>query len=212
MINVILCDSTSNDIQLSKELLHSCPSINIVATSCSSTELLNLLQNKLDADVIILDIALPFTNSLTLIKDITMYHPNYKVLIHSLIDNFEIIKLSISFGANGFLYKRDIVPCFLEEAIYHIHEKGYYTNLILHKGIFDLAKQQKPKLPEIGIYSITRQEEKVLKLLHTDYTYKEIAVSLGMKPRTVEWHVDNIFSKLGVTTRAGAINASIFKA
>ena len=95
MINVILCDSTSNDIQLSKELLHSCPSINIVATSCSSTELLNLLQNKLDADVIILDIALPFTNSLTLIKDITMYHPNYKVLIHSLIDNFEIIVQSL---------------------------------------------------------------------------------------------------------------------
>lgn len=211
MIKVVLCDVSTNDIQLSKELLSICPSINIVGSTCSNTELLKLLQNNIVADVILLDITLPFTNSLTLVKDISSIYPSYKILVHSYIDDLDIIKLSISFGAAGFLYKRDIVPIFLEEVITRVHEKGYYTNLIIDKELFDWSKQQKPQLPDKGIYSITRFEERVLKFLQSDYTYKEIAVSLGMKPRTVEWHVDNIFNKLGVTTRSGAIRIGSFK-
>ena len=65
MINVILCDASPKDIQFSRELLYSCPSINIAATACGNTLLLPLLQKKIMADVIVLDINLPFTNGLS---------------------------------------------------------------------------------------------------------------------------------------------------
>ena len=205
MINVILCDAYLKDIQFSRELLHSCPSINIAATACGNTQLLQLLQKKIMADVIVLDINLPFTNGLKLIKNITQLHPPYKLLVHSHIDDMDIITSAIAYGAAGFLYRKDIVPAFLEEAITRIYTFGYYTNMLVQKEIFDSAKQQKPKLPTTGIFSITRKEEAVFKLLPTGKTCKGVGQILRLQTRTIECHVDNLFSKLGVTTRAGAI-------
>lgn len=211
MINVILCDASQKDIQFSKELLYSCPSIHVAATTCGNTQLLQLLQKQISSDIIVLDINLPFTNGLAFIKDITRFYPSYKVLVHSHIDDMEIITSTITHGAVGFLYRKDIVPAFLEEAITRVHTNGYYTDMLVHKEIYDSAKQQKPKLPAKGIFSITKKEEAVFKLLPTGKTYKEMGQILALKTRTIEWHVDNLFSKLGVTTRAGAIEIDSFK-
>ena len=50
-----------------------------------------------------------------------------------------------------------------------------------------------------------------MKLLQTSKTFKEIGQELGLQKRTVEWHIENIYKKLGVTTRAGAIEIGSFK-
>ena len=211
MINIILCDASLDGIQYSKELLRRCPSVNVVATSHTNTHLLQLLDKKIEATLIILDISLPFTNSLTLIKHIKQHHTAYKILLFTLEDDFDVIKLAITFGADGFLYKNDIVPSFMEKAITQICEVGYYTNVIVSKEMFDEAKQQKLILPETGLYSISKKEEEVFKLLQTGKTYKEIGKLLALQTRTVEWHLENIYRKLGVTTRAGAIEIGSFK-
>ena len=211
MINVVLCDASENGIHFTRELLHSCPSIEVAATANSNTQLLQVLQDRVDADLIVLDIHLPFTNSLSPIKYISEKHPSYKILVHSLADDLELITLAITFGAGGFLYKKDIVPGFMEEAITQIHRRGYYTNVIVTKEILVAAKNCKPKLPETGMFSITKKEEEVLKLLQTSKTFKEIGQELGLQKRTVEWHIENIYKKLGVTTRAGAIEIGSFK-
>ena len=172
---------------------------------------LNSLSQKIEADLIILDIHLPFTNSLKLIKWVKQKYPSYKILIHSMEDDIDTIILAITFGAGGFLYKKDIVPGFMEEAITQIYQLGYYTNLIVTKEIWNAAKKSKPKLPDYGLFSITKKEESILKLLQTSKTFKEIGQELGLQPRTVEWHIENIYKKLGVTTRAGAIDVGRFK-
>jgi len=211
MINIILCDASLEGLQHSKELLRSCPSIRIAATAIGDNQLLQLLQKGVDAEMIVLDINLPFTNTLTLIKCIKKTYPAYKILIHTLSDNLEWITLAITFGADGFLYKRDVVPSFMEEAITQISEVGYHANLIVTKGMFDKAKKQKAKLPKTGLFGISKKEEEVLKLLQTDKSSKEIAQMLSLETRTVEWHIGNIYGKLGVTTRAGAIEVGSFK-
>gem|GEM_PF-2818051 len=102
MTNIILCDASLDGIQYTKELLRRCPSVHIAATSHSGTHLLQLLDKKIDATLIVLDINLPFTNSLTLIKHIKQHHPAYKILLFTLEDDLDTIKLAITFGADGF--------------------------------------------------------------------------------------------------------------
>ena len=131
--------------------------------------------------------------------------------MHSLAEDIEIITLAITFGAGGFLYKKDIVPGFMEEAISQIYLLGYYTNVIVTKEVWSAAKKRKPRLPEKGLFSITKTEEAVFKLLQTSKTYKEIGQELGMQTRTIEWHIENIYKKLEVTTRSGAIEIGSFK-
>lgn len=103
------------------------------------------------------------------------------------------------------------MPSFIEKAITQICEVGYYTDIVITKQIFEDAKRQKPILPDTGLYSISKKEEEVLKFLQTGKTYKEIGTLLGLQTRTVEWHLENIYRKLGVTIRAGAIEVGSFK-
>jgi DNA-binding CsgD family transcriptional regulator len=59
--------------------------------------------------------------------------------------------------------------------------------------------------------SLTAREREVLSRMAEGETNKQMAVALGLSPKTVNRHVENIFDKLGVNTRAAAV-ASALKA
>jgi DNA-binding NarL/FixJ family response regulator len=51
---------------------------------------------------------------------------------------------------------------------------------------------------------LTTREMDVLQLLAEGLSNKEIAKRLSVTPRTVNFHLDNIYSKLGVSSRTEA--------
>jgi HD-GYP domain-containing protein (c-di-GMP phosphodiesterase class II) len=51
---------------------------------------------------------------------------------------------------------------------------------------------------------LTPREIEVLRLIAAGYTAKEAARKLEIAPKTVDHHIQNLYSKIGVTTRAGA--------
>ena len=51
---------------------------------------------------------------------------------------------------------------------------------------------------------LTEREVDVLGLLARGQTNKQVAETLGISPRTVGTHVEHIYAKAGVRTRAGA--------
>jgi DNA-binding NarL/FixJ family response regulator len=53
-------------------------------------------------------------------------------------------------------------------------------------------------------HGLTRRELQVLKLVAAGDTNKAIAAELCLSDRTVERHLGNIFTKLGLSTRAAA--------
>lgn len=52
---------------------------------------------------------------------------------------------------------------------------------------------------------LTGQEMKVLEALASGRANKEIARGLGLSPNTVKTHLANLYAKLEVTTRTGAV-------
>jgi len=51
---------------------------------------------------------------------------------------------------------------------------------------------------------LTDREVEVLRLLTREHTNREIADELFISPKTVGRHIENIYTKIGVSTRAGA--------
>jgi DNA-binding NarL/FixJ family response regulator len=51
---------------------------------------------------------------------------------------------------------------------------------------------------------VTRREAEVLRLVAAGKSNKDIAAELHLSPRTVAHHIDSIFTKLGVSSRAAA--------
>jgi len=56
----------------------------------------------------------------------------------------------------------------------------------------------------ISIAELTSRELEVLQLLIVGKTNKEIASEVGISAKTVEFHLANIYTKIGVRTRTQA--------
>ncbi len=67
-----------------------------------------------------------------------------------------------------------------------------------------LEEKQAPMLPSLQQYQLTPRELEVLSWVAKGKTNRDIAEILGMSPRTVNKHLEHIFVKLGVETRAAA--------
>ncbi|HMQ52091.1 MAG TPA: response regulator transcription factor, partial [Anaerolineae bacterium] len=89
-------------------------------------------------------------------------------------------------------------PIELIRAIEVVHEGG----AILAPEIQDELLRLASTTPSAQLNELTKREKEVLKLMAEGYTNITIAGKLSVSERTVESHVNNIFSKLGLSSEA----------
>jgi DNA-binding CsgD family transcriptional regulator len=75
------------------------------------------------------------------------------------------------------------------------------SNSATHAG---LPKHVWNSLPLSAIHPLSIREAEVLEWVAEGKRNREIATILGLSPRTVEKHVQNIMEKIGVETRTAA--------
>ncbi|MBK5274074.1 MAG: response regulator [Desulfuromonadales bacterium] len=76
----------------------------VIAEAASGIEAMRTLHDH-DPDIVILDIILPDTNGLDLLKSILKVRPRAKVVICSSISQEPIIKKALDYGAKAFIQK-----------------------------------------------------------------------------------------------------------
>jgi len=72
------------------------------------------------------------------------------------------------------------------------------------EAVLTVAGQPSRRNAPARLSGMTPREIEVLRLIARGLTAKETAEQLGIAPKTADNHIQNIYSKIGVTTRAGA--------
>ena len=72
---------------------------------------------------------------------------------------------------------------------------------VIRNGADKRTKPENPKLNELEFQKITKTESRIIKLIASGVSNKEIAEKLSITEKTVKAHITNIFEKLHVQSR-----------
>ncbi len=153
-------------------------------------------------EVVLMDINLPKASGIELASRLKEALPDIQILMLTVYEDTETIFKALQSGATGYLLKR-ATPSRIMEAILEIKDGGAPMSSHIARKVVESFKRvpdAKPEAPEL-----TPRELEILGLLAEGSLYKEIAAALDISYATVRTHVERIYKKLHVRSRAQAV-------
>ena len=193
-----------------KLILEENSNLEIAAEVGDGLELLNVLQ-KINPDLIILDVSMPNLRGIEAIPEIRRVRPNAKVLMLTMHKEEDYLYQAISAGANGYLLKEDAEKE-LFSAIEHIKNgKIYISPGLADQSMQNWARMRRGEDDSQHAESLTVREREILKLIAEGKSNKEIGDLLFISVRTVERHRANMMSKLSIRKTAELVQYALRK-
>lgn len=157
---------------------------------------------QLRPDVILMDIKLPGLSGIECTRRLKTLVPETQVMMLTILEDYEQIFQSLKAGATGYLLKQNI-PERLLESIRELHAGGSpMSNSIARKVVLAFREMANGRPdPET---SLSFREQEVLNHLARGHLYKRIADDLGLSYHTIRSHVQNIYKKLHIGSKAEA--------
>jgi DNA-binding NarL/FixJ family response regulator len=183
------------------------PDITVVGEAATADEAL-LLAPQLEPDLLLLDINLPGTDGIRLLRELGPRLPDMQIVMLTVSANKRDLLEAMRNGAAGYLTK-DLGPEALQRAVRGIRSGDLPMSRAMAAEVVrslagDRRRSGAGKSVDHPLADLSEREHEVLRHLGDGLTDREIAERLGISPRTVETHVGSILHKLGVKNRAEA--------
>jgi DNA-binding NarL/FixJ family response regulator len=187
-----------------KEVINKDPDLSVVAEAGDGGQLMDILSSR-KCDLIVTDIAMPNIDGLVALKQVHSKYPKIKVLVLSMMKDYQHFQQAIGYGASGYLVKDDVADQ-LVLAIKCILKGSKFVSPSVSKVLVDrqLRAIENGEVPSLEI--LTRREKQILSMIAQGLANKNIASKLKISNRTVEHHRFNLTEKLGFKTPAALVN------
>lgn len=152
-------------------------------------------------DVVVLDISMPGIKAAEVIRRLGKSHPAIKVLVLTAHGDKGTVTSMLKAGAHGYVLKEEdpfVVPEAVRSVIKGRNWVGPSVATLMMGKFRDNASKTNS-----GV--LTEKECEIIRLIADGLSTRDIASRTHMAERTVEFHISNIYDKLGVTTRPSAV-------
>jgi two-component system, NarL family, invasion response regulator UvrY len=189
-IRVLLVDDHAVVREGYRRLLERDSGLIVVGEAASMPEALQK-DSELTPDVVVLDIALPGVSGIETLRRIVARRPAARVLIFSMYQDGIYATHAFNAGALGYLSKAS-APERLVGAVLAVAAGQRY----LSPDVEQAMAQQSTTEQQLA-NSLSARELEVLRMLAHGYAVEDIAVRLGVSPKTAANHQTSIKQKLG---------------
>jgi DNA-binding NarL/FixJ family response regulator len=167
----------------------------------SCEEALKVLEKEFAPEVILMDIGLRGMSGIEGAKRIKAISPATDILMLTIYEEDEKVFSAICAGATGYLVKSSSSDEIIR-AVREVLGGGAPMNAQIARKVLDMfSTLAAPKAD----YGLTSREKEILRLMTDGLTKKNIAEKLFLSYFTIDTHVKNIYAKLHVHTRSGAV-------
>lgn len=181
-------------------LLATEPGIDVVGEASDGHDAIAEAQ-RLQPDVILMDLVMPGLDGLEAMRFLTSCQPATRILVLTSFHDDDKVFPAIQAGAQGYLLK-DSGPEELVRAIEQVARgESSLQPSIARKLLRHLSK---PPSQKSDADALTDREIEVLRLVAQGQSNREISDQLAISEATVRTHVSNILSKLNLCSRTQA--------
>jgi len=210
-IRILIADDHAILRQGTIALLRKEQDLEIIGDASNGQEAIDLA-HRLKPDVVVMDVRMPEVSGVEATRQISSDLRDVRIIILSAHDDDQYIYSAIEAGASGYLLKSAPINELIN-AIHQVYQgEASLDPAITAKLIRRMSKSRKGVADideESGVEKLTSRELEVLRSLAEGLSNKAIAEKLFISERTVQAHLTNIYSKLQVSSRTGAILAGI---
>jgi DNA-binding NarL/FixJ family response regulator len=195
VLKVLLADDHPLILEGLRKSLENCEDIDVVGTAQLGGEVPPLVERR-RPDVVVLDLRMPGLDGISCIKEIKRISPDIKAVILSACEDRDSIESAEKAGASAYVIKSvnsvDL-PALLRQVA-----AGYTLFQATRETVDDSVDlTQQP--------SLTERERTILTSVAEGRTTKAMSSELWVSEHTIKFHLTNIYRKLGVANRSGAV-------
>ncbi len=175
--------------------------IEIAGEAHSGPELMRLVERR-RPQIVLTDLRMPGTNGADCIEQIRTTWPEVRVVVLSACEDRPAIDAALNAGASAYVVKSinstDIAAVIRQAA----------SGSVFHATSVPAPRPQDED-EESLLPDLTERERAILEAVAAGKTTAVISRELWVSEHTVKFHLTNIYRKLGVTNRAGAVRYAL---
>jgi len=206
-IRVMLVEDHTMVRQGLAAILANARDIEVVAETGDGKAAVELAQ-RLQPDIILLDISMPGMNGLEAAGLIREASPASRILFLTMYADDEYVVQALRCGAAGYLVK-DANAETLIEAIRRVHRGESYLSPTVSQALIRKVVGEETAAPSDPYNNLTPRERQILQMIAESKTNRQIAEELKISIKTVQTHRANLMNKLDIHDQTSLVKYAI---
>jgi DNA-binding NarL/FixJ family response regulator len=198
MVRILVADDHDIFRRGLKDLLTAHPGWEVVGEAKTGREVVALAE-KLQPEIVVMDISMPDLNGLEAAHRIHKDFPKIGILILTLHFSDQLLTNIVEAGARAYIMKSDADRDLISAVEALTTKRTFFTAAAADILLHGFSKDHSVPEPASRLRSrLTSREREIVQLLAEGKSSKEVAAALGISVKTAETHRANIMRKLEI--------------